>query len=99
MAFVNTIARVHKQVVANHSDRAATHVVLRHFELIHHVQLPDDVGFELFNVRWGWFSRSGLRGFVLEWSVVLAVSEPFGIQADNFATAADIPQSITIDEW
>ena len=42
--FVDAVRRVDEQQVAGRRDRATAHVVLRHAQLLHHVQHPDDVG-------------------------------------------------------
>ena len=54
--------------------------------LLHHVELPDDVGFVLAGVL-----------FILVGAVVLVVVKALGVEADDLAAAGDEPQPVPFD--
>ena len=61
--------------------------MLGHAEFRHHVELPNDIGFVFVVVR-----------LLFEWAVVFPVMESFGVEANNFASAGDVPQTVSVDE-
>ena len=61
--------------------------MLRHAELLHHVEHPDDICLVL--------SLLLLGG---EGAVVLAVAETLGVEALHLAAAADVPESVAFHE-
>ena len=83
---IHSVGRINEQEITNGSNRAAAHVVLRHVKLRHHIQSPNDVRFVLVFV---WFLREG--------AIVFIVSEAFGVEANHFAAARHIPESIAFD--
>ena len=84
---IHAVRRANEKHVARAGDRAIGHVVLRYAHLLHHVEVPNDVGFVLVGVF-----------FLLVGAVVLAVVETFGVEAANFAATGDEPQPVAFDE-
>ena len=84
---VHAVARVDEEQVARGCHAAGAHVVLRHTQLLHHVEHPDHVGFVV--------GRLLLGG---ERPVVLAVTEALGVEALHLAAAGDVPQPVALHE-
>ena len=61
--------------------------MLRHAELLHHVEHPDDVGLVLPLLLLGG-----------EGAVVLTVAETLGVEALHLAAAADVPEPVALHE-
>ena len=61
--------------------------MLRDAQLLHHVEVPDDVGFVFVVVD-----------FFLVRAVVLAVVEALGVEAADFAAAGDEPQPVAFHQ-
>ena len=87
VSVVDTVRGIDEEEVADTCDRATAHVVLGHAEFRHHVELPNDIGFVFVVVR-----------LLFEWAVVFPVMESFGVEANNFASAGDVPQTVSVDE-
>ena len=62
--------------------------MLGNAQFAHHVKGPDDVGFFLGNYR-----------FFLERPIIFIVMEPFGVEAQDFATTGNEPKSLAFYEW
>ena len=87
VTIIDSIGCVDKEKIADASDRATAHVVLRDTQLGHHVELPNHICFVLIFIR-----------LLFEGAIVLAIDEAFGVQASDFAAACDIPESVSIDQ-
>ena len=83
---VDAVARIDEEEIADGSDAAGTHVVLRDTELLHHVEDPDSVRF-----------IGALDLLAGEGAVVLAVAEALRVEAFHLAAAGDVPEAIPLD--
>ena len=84
---IEPVRGVHQQDVARGRNAATAHVVLRHAQLAHHVEHPDDIRLD--------FGRVLFTG---DWSVVFAVAEAFRVEAAHLAAAGDEPELLALHE-
>ena len=83
MAFIDSVPGDGIDDIANHQRRAGSEVMGEHIQLIHHIQLPDDI-------------EIGFPGIflILVGPVILSVEEALGIDAHHLAAIGDIPHPV-----
>ena len=87
MTLIVSVGRDDEEQVAVHNRRGVRHVVGEHPELLHHVQLPDNVCVEVRFVL-----------FLGKRPVVLLVEESLRVQAHELATIGDVVEPVSFHQ-